>query len=267
MDVTIKKLWKNYYKITPSIKEVKHALNINDNTSFCDHIAFRTIEDIKTGITKKNKGNYGIKRLSKDFLEQGYTLGQRYLFKDKNLRAVYLERMDSPKIFISELLLNHCSTFLKRTLLNTFKHYNTEDSIHTSGRKWKVLYSTYEALKNESEYAAWLYIYGHRVNHFTIDVNRLKNYSIENVCKQLKSSGIKLNTFGGTIKGSSKLGLKQASTMADEIEVRFEDKSDPIKIPSCYVEFAERFNVENKTFNGFLTKSANKIFESTNRVA
>ena len=105
------------------------------------------------------------------------------------------------------------------------------------------------------------------MNHFTINVNQLKNYTIENVCAQLRSFGIKLNTLGGTIKGSSKIGLKQASTMADNIYVKFEDKSSLIKIPSCYVEFAERFNVQNKTFNGFITKSANNIFDSTNKVA
>ncbi|OUS02576.1 hypothetical protein A9Q86_03485 [Flavobacteriales bacterium 33_180_T64] len=267
MDTTIQKLWENYFKITPTIKDVKSALNLNNYTSFCDHIAFRTIINDKSGITPNNLGNYGIEKMSIPFLEQGYTYKNRYFFKEKNLRALHLEKKNCPKIFISELLLNKCSSFLKSTLLNTFKYYNMNDSIHTSGRKWNVNFKTYETLKIESEYAAWLYIHGHRVNHFTINVNQLKNYSIENVCAQLKTFGIKLNTIGGTIKGSTKLGLKQASTLADEINVKFEDKKNTVKIPSCYVEFAERFIIENKTFNGFITKSANNIFESTNKVA
>lgn len=267
METTIQKLWDNYYKITPTIEQVKQSLNLKDYTSFCDHIAFRTIINNRNGITTNGSSKYGIEKVSSSFLEQGYTLKQRYYFKEKNLRAIHLEKKNCPKIFISELLLNKCSSFLKSTLINAFRHYNTQDSIHTSGRKWTVNFKTYEILKTESEYAAWLYIHGHRVNHFTINVNELKNYSIENVCTQLRSSGIKLNTLGGTIKGSTKLGLKQASTIADEINIKFEDMNNLIKIPSCYIEFAERFIIENKTFNGFITKSANKIFESTNRVA
>jgi hypothetical protein len=35
-------------------------------------------------------------------------------------------------------------------------------------------------------------------------------------------------------------------------------------IPSCYYEFAQRFPMpDGKLFNGFVTRSANKIFEST----
>jgi len=167
-----------------------------------------------------------------------------------------------------DTLLNKCSSFLKSTLTNTFKQYEVNDNILTLGRKWNVNFKTYKALKTESEYAAWLYIHGHRVNHFTINVNLLKNYSIENVCAQLKSSGIKLNTIGGTIKGSIKLGLKQASTIADNVNIQFDDMDSPIKIPSCYVKSAERFIVKNKTFNGFITTSTNRILETTNnRVA
>ena len=268
MDATIKKLWENYYAITPTVKKIKQALSLGTTyNSFCDHIAFRTISTNKNGITQLNKSKYGIERLSEYFMEQGYSFIERYYFKEKNVRAIHLEKENCPKIFISELILNECSSFLKSTLVRAFNRYTISDDTLISGRKWDVNYKTYKLLKNESEYAAWLYIHGHRVNHFTISVNELKNYSIEIVCTQLRTSGIKLNASGGTIKGSSRLGLKQASTMADEISVKFEDLKLPVKVASCYVEFAERFTVENRVFNGIVTKSANKTFKSTNRVA
>jgi len=268
MDTTIKKLWKNYYAVTPTVKKIEQALNLDTYNSFCDHIAFRTISTNKNGITQSNKSKYGIEKLSEYFLNQGYIFKERYYFKEKNVRAIHLAKENCPKIFISELILNQCSSFLKSTLIKAFDSYMLSDAPLTSGRKWDVKYKTYDILKNESEYAAWLYIHGHRVNHFTINVNELQNYSIEVVCTQLKSLGVKFNSSGGIIKGSSKLGLKQASTMADRVSVKFEDIKLPVRVPSCYVEFAERFIVENgRTFNGFITKSANKIFESTNRVA
>ena len=37
------------------------------------------------------------------------------------------------------------------------------------------------------------------------------------------------------------------------------------EVPCCYYEFAERFRMpDGKLFSGFIAKSADKIFESTN---
>jgi hypothetical protein len=46
--------------------------------------------------------------------------------------------------------------------------------------------------------------------------------------------------------------------MSKEILVDFSDGS--YNVPGCYYEFAYRYN----NFNGFITQSANHIFESTN---
>ena len=54
------------------------------------------------------------------------------------------------------------------------------DALLVSGRTWgTVSYETYEKLRSESEYAAWLYVYGFCANHFTVNVNALN--SIGNV--------------------------------------------------------------------------------------
>ena len=60
------------------------------------------------------------------------------------------------------------------------------------------------------------------------------------------------------IKGSPKIGLEQSSIMAKKISVAFSDGI--YDIPGCYYEFAFRYN----GFDGFITSSANHIFESTN---
>ncbi len=261
MDALIKNLWNNYTEITPTVAKIKTILRLSEDFIFTDHIAYRSI----------NTESFGINRISKSFLDLGYKIKDSYFFKEKKLRAIHLEHdmlQNSPKIFISQLLINEFSPFLKRTLLDTFnKNYSKNSEILTSGRNWKVTYHNYKRLAKESEYASWLYIHGIRVNHFTLNVNRLKNHTIESLCNKLRTLGVNLNQSGGIIKGNKAKGLKQASTMADKILVKFEDLHHKVNIPSCYVEFAERSRINNNYFNGFLVNSADKIFESTNNLA
>ena len=52
--------------------------------------------------------------------------------------------------------------------------------------------------------------------------------------------------------------------MADKVKVYF--GSSAIEIPSCYYEFAKRYPEANgNLYQGFVAKSADKIFESTNK--
>jgi hypothetical protein len=51
--------------------------------------------------------------------------------------------------------------------------------------------------------------------------------------------------------------------MADIVKVKFEEGI--FEVPSCYYEFAQRFpDSTGKLYSGFIAKSADKIFESTN---
>jgi hypothetical protein len=258
MQQIIKKLWESYNEVTPSINKIKLALDIQNNEIFNDHIAFRSIQ----------YKDYGLNKISDIFKKNGYEKKKEYYFKEKKLKAVHLENTSvkkSPRIFISELLIHEFSSYLKNSLLNSIQKLNPKkNNMLTAGRKWIVNYSVYKALLKESEYAAWIYVHGYRVNHFTLNVNDLPNYSILKLCEKLKKEGFLLNNSGKTIKGETQEGLQQASTMADKIPIYFEDLKATISIPSCYVEFAERYPIRNKLFGGFLVKSANKIFESTN---
>ena len=126
--------------------------------------------------------------------------------------------------------------------------------------KWDVNYKVYSELLRESEYAAWLYIFGFVPNHFTIYINSLNHFaSLVQVNRVLKTHGYKVNSSGGEVKGSPALGLEQSSTLAYKTEIQFEDLTRAKKIPACYYEFVKRYN----SFNGFIVDSADKIFEST----
>lgn len=109
-----------------------------------------------------------------------------------------------------------------------------------------------------------VYAFGFRANHFTVFINNLKKFSeVSQVNTFLKENGFRLNSSGGEIKGSKDELLEQSSTMSGLAEVNFKDGKR--EIPSCYYEFAKRYpDNSGKLYQGFVAKSADKIFESTN---
>jgi len=64
------------------------------------------------------------------------------------------------------------------------------------------------------------------------------------------------------VKGTPEKLLEQSSTLADRVEVMFQEGK--FTVPSCYYEFAKRYEgADGKLFSGFVAGSADKIFEST----
>ena len=213
----------------------------------------------------------GTKVLAEPFLEQGYTPAGQYQFSLKHLSAMHFElpgKEGSPRVFISELMLENFSSKLQNTIRTALDRVDqeklkTNDLIFAGNLFGKPSFETYEMLRDESEYAAWLYVHGFRANHFTVSINSLKGFgSIEEVNKFLKKNGFLLNSSGGEVKGSQEQLLKQSSTMAEIVPIEFTEGVR--EIPACYYEFAERFrDAGGKLFSGFIAGSADKIFEST----
>lgn len=260
MDIkrTLEKLWLNYSAITPSAFGIKNLFESLGEQVKNDHIAFRTFNDPRVNINK----------LASPFIRLGYEPKQEYYFEEKKLNARHYEHPEGewPKIFISELMLEKCTPTLQATvlhLLNTLSTGDLSGDLIFFGRLWdKPFFDTYEQLRRESEYAAWLYLYGFVVNHFTVDVNALNGFtSIEQVNSFLKLNGYELNTSGGEVKGSPSDLLQQSSILADKIQYDFHEGK--YEVPGCYYEFALRYQKNGKLFNGFITNSADKIFEST----
>ena len=256
MDITtlIDRFWEKYTSYTPSAKQI-HQLFGEEITN--DHIAFRTLS--LAGISVENQKEY--------LLQYGYQERGQYDFQVKKLKAIHLENEDSvmPKIFLSELLLEEFSKNLQKIFENIFKNKNFNDEqLFIGGRDWKINYQTYNQLASESEYASWLYVWGFCPNHFTISVNHLSNYKdLKEVNSLVKAHGFELNKSGGEIKGAPEELLEQSSILADKKYVSFNDGE--YLIPSCYYEFAKRYKDENgRLYQGFIAKSADKIFESTN---
>lgn len=254
-------LWDQYSRENPSAKQI-HALFQNAGEKVVnDHVAFRTCDDPRVNIDV----------VAKPFLEAGYVPAGEYKFEVKKLKARHFELPgdpEAPRVFISELLLDEFSEDLGRTLRGQLDEVPQEllasPGLIFHGTLGKSLsFAVYERLRKESEYAAWLYAFGYRANHFTVSINHLHGFErIEAVNDFLKEHGYLLNDSGGEIKGSPDRLLEQSSTLADRVEVRFTDGVHAI--PGCYYEFALRYPArDGRIFSGFVAGSADKIFEST----
>lgn len=259
----IEKLWVDYRDTNPGVDRVHTLLGEYGETIVNDHIAFRTY-DI---------ANINVEVLASVFKNAGYVEKGSYTFEEKHLNAKHYEHVKdkmAPKVFISELITADFSSYVQEIAVQVAKSIDensiSQDDLLFSKTSWgPISFEVYEKLREESEYAAWMYVYGFRANHFTVYVNYLKNIkNIEELNELLKGNNFKLNTSGGEIKGSKEACLKQSSTLADKIEVEFIEGVK--EIPCCYYEFAERFQQSGgELFNGFIAKSADKIFESTNK--
>jgi hypothetical protein len=224
-----------------------------------DHVAFRTFD--LPGIGRLELGRvfeaWGWKRHSEDLD-----------FPEKKLKASYWlpPSADQPKIFISELMLNKCSPELQAWVKGFARapggaispSYFLEPS-------WNpVSHADYERFYAESEYAAWTAAFGVQVNHFTVFVNELKTFGdLQSLNKFLGENGLKLSEAGGVIKGTPDERLEQTSTVARRIPWTFAGGKEH-EVLGCYYEFARRYPVSagGALFQGFIPKSADKIFES-----
>lgn len=252
-------LWQQYLQITPSAQPIQQLLG-GESATINDHIALRTfaLPDI------------GLEDLGAHFIQLGFEYRGDYDFVVKKLRGRHLEYPDPriPKVFISELKVAELSSRAQRIIGALYQQlppgFMRQSSALYSGRPWHLKLSDYQALLGESEYAAWLAAFGYRANHFTVSVNQLPGFSsLEEVNDRLLEAGINLNRSGGLIKGSEQAMLEQSSTLADHVDVDFDDQS--ASIPSCFYEFALRYpDAHGRLYQGFVEASAERIFESTN---
>ncbi len=258
----LEKMWLDYCRLNPAAQQIHDLFVAEGEEVLNDHIALRTF----------NHPQLGIRSLAQQFEKYGYEVKGEYFFNEKKLYAQHFENPDPslPKIFISELELEKVSPFVRDQLNQLAEQIpaatRAAENFSFVGRPWAMNYKTYEALAQESEYASWVAAHGFRPNHFTVNVNHLKKFQdMKYLNSFLTGKGFVLNKSGGEIKGTPADYLEQSSTMSSEIPVSFSDGVH--SIPGCYYEFAKRYPLANgKLYQGFVAKSADKIFESTNKI-
>ena len=249
-------LWKQYQSITPQATSIHHLFESEGEVVENDHVAFRTFSDSPIDLT----------HLEPVLTDLGFMVFDEYQFEEKKLYAKsYVHSDFDTKIFLSELLWHELGEASQKIIKQLIHGLDPNRAYgFTDGRLWDMpSLEQYEILLKESEYAAWMSVWGLRANHFTIYVNKLNRFKqLTQVVTLLQEHGYQLNEQGGIVKGTADVGLMQCSTLADKIEVMFACGNKQA-IPSCYYEFAERFEVGGELYKGFVTSSADKIFEST----
>ncbi|MCB0393052.1 MAG: DUF1338 domain-containing protein [Bdellovibrionales bacterium] len=260
IEALFSQLWNDYITLNPSAKQIHDFFVAEGESVVNDHVAFRTFRHPRTGVDQ----------FAKAFEKLGYVAKEEYTFVEKKLFAKHYEHSNPamPKVFISELKVNELSPFAQKTLSDLIEQipagWENREDFCVSGRPWNVSHRDYEELLKESEYAAWLSAFGFRANHFTVFINHLKKLSDINTLNSfIESKGYQLNASGGKVKGSKEVFLEQSSTKAVSAQVQFSDGK--FQIPACYYEFAKRYEYKpGVLYQGFVEKSADKIFESTN---
>jgi hypothetical protein len=256
------RIWKRYSEITPDSARIQSLLEARGEQVVNDHIAFRTFNI--PGIDRFAIGGF--------FETWGYQKDPTDLdFTEKKLKASYWIHPDTkqPKIFVSELMLEQFSGDLQEwirsvtaPLISRPKCFKPETFMEPS---WNpISFEDYQHFYSISEYAAWTAAFGIQANHFTVLVNELKTIrSLEALNGILIERGFHLNSSGGLIKGTPDELLEQSSTQACKVDWPFA-QGQTHQIMSCYYEFARRYPIpgSEKLFQGFLEKSADKIFES-----
>lgn len=255
------RLWSDYTQQNPAVKDVHDLFVQRGEIVENDHVALRTFDDPRINIDA----------LAQVFIKAGYVYKGDYHFESKHLYAKHFEMEGQPRVFISQLITADFSPFLQQKVKELTDSIPLEilhsDALIYSGNVWgQPSYEVYEQLRKESEYAAWLYVNGFCANHFTVSVNHLKTLTtLEEVNQLLKDNGFLLNDSGGEIKGTPSELLEQSSTRSEMILVNFNDGAQ--EIPGCYYEFARRYpDADGKLYSGFIAKSADKIFESTDKI-
>ncbi|XP_028126123.1 uncharacterized protein LOC114322879 [Camellia sinensis] len=277
-----------YLNKNPTAKAILERVHSVDNNQICyDHLAFRTF-----GVN-----GHGIGSMANFFLDFGYTQREELRFPAKKLKALWFSPPSLPvsdggsgvngplpRIFISELLVDQMSPqaqeiIRKYTEISGRGNKQAALASALGSLTWeKPLYSEFQQLARESEYAAWTLVNGYAVNHVTISTHHLKSQlgNIKSVNQFIEESGFKLNSEGGVLKVSPDGMLLQSSTVADSVSFCFSDGITE-SVPCSYIEFAERLilpqfkNLPEKEVrefhrrDGFEVGSADKIFESTSK--
>lgn len=95
-----------------------------------------------------------------------------------------------------------------------------------AGRPWRLAYAAYQALRAESEHAAWIAAFGFRVHHFTIDAGALTTFpDLEALAAFLVEHGFVVDDHDGAIQARP-----------DRVATEFTDAT--VRIPSGGYEVA-----------------------------
>ncbi len=274
-------LWKRYRQRVPYVQAYERLVRSAGAVFANDHVAFRTFASQEPA--------FGLFRIARIFESLGYSAEGCYAFPDKHLSSIHYRHPDPalPKVFLSELRVWELSLASQRIIDGVLKGSRAPIPLKTltspSAKKLLPEFTRLPwrppqkkdvlALNEESQFAAWVALFGHEVNHFTCLVNahQVEGLAdIEKTVAALRGAGVPMKA---EIEGAPGSKLRQSSTEAASVRVAVREgkKSSMISWPYAYFEIAERgYQIDPATgqsvrFEGFLGGQAAQLFEMTRR--
>jgi hypothetical protein len=249
LDELLRALWTDQAAIAPQAARVHQLLRDRGEAVRIDHIAMRTFD--VPGVD--------IDALDRAFVAEGYDAAQTYEVPGRRLIAYHYEHRDHPgrpKLLFSALLVDELSREAQAIVRGLVAQLAPGAAAHASfavsGRSWQLSSSELEALRAESEEAAWVAAFGFRASHFSVDASGLRGFDgLAELNRFLVECGYRVDQAGGEIKGSRAELLEQSATVAEVVDVELADRK--VRMPACPCEFARRYAQPDGTlFQGFL---------------
>jgi hypothetical protein len=202
-----------------------------------DHVAFRSRK---------------LEPIARAFEGLGWRRAGTYDFPDTHLNAIHLTKPGAPRIFVSELRIDAFSPRV-RELLSRLPEDTPFDGSAAWFKKPDVLFTESELLEleRESQYAAWIALFGREVIHFTASVPDVELWQ-----KRMSEAGIPMKA---DIEGAPGAKFRQTATKAAPRKVKLSDKER--EWPYAYLEIAQRA----EGFDGFIPNQARQLFDMTRR--
>ena len=249
-------LWQRYEQHVPYARTfVELAAGRFDN----DHVALRSLR----------RPGSGIELFAPVFERLGWRRAGRYDFPDASLDAIHLSHPDGlPRVFISELRVSELSPRAQEILAGlpagepapivpSGPGIEPAPLLVASLADWFRAPSIVPSeaalleLERESQYGAWILLFGREVNHFTASVD-----DVEAWAARMAQAGVPMK---GEIEGERGASLRQTATRAAPRTVRT-DRGER-EWPYAYLEIAQR----SGGFDGFVTSQARQLFDMTKR--
>jgi hypothetical protein len=249
--VLLDALWRDYVRVAPQAERIHQLLTLHGELLCNDHIALVTY----------GAAGIGLEALARPFEALGWRPRERYRFSDTHVRARYWQHGDPmlPKVLISELVIEELSPGARAVigaLINQLPpRFGERADLPWAGRPWQLTQAEYQALRSESEDAAWVAAFGFCAHHFTVDVGSLSTFpDLEALGAFLVDHGFALES-SGAVRGSRSEHLEQSATRPDMVAVAFSDAA--VRIPGGGYQFARRYRLPSgELFHGFAPVSA-----------
>ena len=289
----IDKLWGRFRERVSYARYYNDLVYRHGGMVVLDHVGFRSLN---THTGEQPEGIWAFRHI---FECLGYSLGRKYDFPGKKLKAIHLtpEMKMLPKIFVSQLEVFLLPQWVQRLLSEVVANTNymlsesgiellnklrtdgvltheaanalEEELVHYFYRPWNPPpKETVLKVNDVNHYAAWVLLHGNAPSHFAVFLNeqRVPEWpDLKTTCRALQQAGIPMKR---KIEGALETILQQSATLAVKEEVMVWEEGIYSVIPwtYAYLELIKRGcspDGKEELFQDFLEAHERHLYQMT----